>query len=67
VWFFKGLRSADARVLFGQVADDGFLFDTELILRLKKSGLAVRRMPVSGRREDWKEDRKVIAEPTFYL
>jgi hypothetical protein len=49
---FKGLRSADARALFGQVADDGFLFDTELILRAKKSGLAVRRMPVR-----WRERR----------
>lgn len=49
---FKGLRSADARVLFEQVVDNGFLFDTELILRAKKVELPIKRMPVK-----WKERR----------
>jgi len=49
---FKGLRNADARVLFEQVVDDGFLFDTELILRAKKFGLPIKRIPVN-----WKERR----------
>ena len=49
---FKGLRSADARVLFERVVDDGFLFDTELILRAKKFGLPIKRIPVK-----WKERR----------
>jgi hypothetical protein len=49
---FKGLRSADARVLFEQVMDNGFLFDTELILRAKKFGLPIKRIPVK-----WKERR----------
>jgi len=49
---FKGLRSADARVLFEQVVDNGFLFDTELILRAKKFGLPIKRIPVK-----WKERR----------
>jgi len=43
---FKGLRNADARMLFRQVTDNGFLFDTELILRAKKFGLPIRRIPV---------------------
>jgi hypothetical protein len=49
---FKGLRNADARVLFEQVEDNGFLFDTELILRAKKLGLPIKRIPV-----EWKERR----------
>lgn len=49
---FKGLRNADARVLFEQVRDNGFLFDTELILRAKKFGLPIKRIPVK-----WKERR----------
>lgn len=49
---FKGLRNADARVLFEQVVDNGFLFDTELILRAKKFGLPIKRIPVN-----WNERR----------
>jgi len=49
---FKGLRNADARVLFERVEDNGFLFDTELILRAKKLGLPIKRIPVK-----WKERR----------
>ncbi len=49
---FKGLRNVDARVLFEQVVDNGFLFDTELILRAKKFGLPIKRIPVK-----WKERR----------
>jgi glycosyltransferase involved in cell wall biosynthesis len=49
---FKGLRNADARLLFGQVVDDGFLFDTELILRAKRFGMPIKRISV-----DWKERR----------
>jgi len=49
---FKGLRNSDARVLFERVEDNGFLFDTELILRAKKLGLPIKRIPVK-----WKERR----------
>jgi hypothetical protein len=49
---FKGLRNADAKMLFKRVIDSGFVFDTELILRAKKSGLPIRRIPVR-----WKEKR----------
>jgi glycosyltransferase involved in cell wall biosynthesis len=49
---FKGLRNADARLLFEQVINNGFLFDTELILRAKKFGLPIKRIPVK-----WKERR----------
>jgi len=49
---FKGLRNADARLLFEQVEDNGFLFDTELILRAKKLVLPIKRIPV-----EWKERR----------
>jgi hypothetical protein len=49
---FKGLKYADARLLFEQVVDNGFLFDTELILRAKKFGLPIKRIPVK-----WKERR----------
>jgi glycosyltransferase involved in cell wall biosynthesis len=49
---FKGLRNADARMLFRQVTDNGFLFDTELILRAKKFGLPIKRIPIK-----WKERR----------
>lgn len=51
-WCFKGLGTTDARMLVRQVVDDGFLFGTELILRAKKLGVAIKGIPVR-----WEERR----------
>lgn len=47
------LLSPEAVEVFKQVKNDGFLFDTELILRCKRAGLAVTEYPVS-----WVEYKK---------
>jgi len=48
---FKALRADLARRLVPQVADDGWFFDTELLLLAERYGLRIHEVPV-----DWIED-----------
>jgi glycosyltransferase involved in cell wall biosynthesis len=48
---FKALRADTARRLLPQVQDDGWFFDTELLVRAEQSGLQVVELPVR-----WTED-----------
>ena len=49
---FKGLRNADAKMLIQHVMDNGFSFDTELILRARKFGPPIMKISVR-----WREKR----------
>lgn len=46
---FKAFRREAARDLFGATLADGFEFDTEVLYRAKRSGLAIREVPVHWR------------------
>ena len=48
---FKAIRSDIARVLLPEVADNGWFFDTELLLLAEHNGLRVHEVPV-----DWIDD-----------
>ena len=48
---FKALRSDAARLLLPLVEDDGWFFDTELLLLAERNGLRIHEVPV-----DWIED-----------
>ncbi|MET0147484.1 MAG: dolichyl-phosphate beta-glucosyltransferase [Ilumatobacteraceae bacterium] len=48
---FKAMRSSAARQLLPIVRDDGWFFDTELIVRARRAGLRVFEVPV-----DWIDD-----------
>ncbi len=48
---FKAVRRADAVRLLPQVADQGWFFDTELLLVAQRAGLAIAEVPVA-----WVED-----------
>jgi len=48
---FKALRGDVARRLLPHVADDGWFFDTELLLLAERNGLRIHEVPV-----DWIED-----------
>jgi glycosyltransferase involved in cell wall biosynthesis len=48
---FKALRADVARRLVPVVADDGWFFDTELLLLAERNGLRIHEVPV-----DWVED-----------
>jgi hypothetical protein len=48
---FKALRADVARRLLPLVEDDGWFFDTELLLLAERSGLRIHEVPV-----DWIED-----------
>ena len=48
---FKALRADVARRLLPLVADDGWFFDTELLLLAERNGLRIHEVPV-----DWVED-----------
>ena len=48
---FKAARAEVARPLVEKVSDDGFFFDTELLLLAESNGLRVHEVPV-----DWVED-----------
>ena len=48
---FKALRADVARRLLPHVADDGWFFDTELLLLAERNGLRIHEVPV-----DWIED-----------
>jgi glycosyltransferase involved in cell wall biosynthesis len=48
---FKAIRTPVARRLLPLVADDGWFFDTELLLLAERNGLRIHEVPV-----DWVED-----------
>lgn len=48
---FKALRADAARLLLPLVEDDGWFFDTELLLLAERNGLRIHEVPV-----DWIED-----------
>jgi glycosyltransferase involved in cell wall biosynthesis len=48
---FKAVRSDVARLLLPHVEDDGWFFDTELLLLAERNGLRIHEVPV-----DWVED-----------
>ncbi|NNE43060.1 MAG: glycosyltransferase family 2 protein [Gemmatimonadetes bacterium] len=49
---FKLLGGGDARALATEMREDGFAFDVELILLARRSGLAIRELPVTWRHVD---------------
>ncbi len=48
---FKAVRAEIARVLLPEIADDGWFFDTELLLLAEHNGLRIHEVPV-----DWVDD-----------
>ena len=48
---FKAIRADAARRLLSQVRDDGWFFDTELLVLAERSGLRIHEVPV-----DWVDD-----------
>jgi hypothetical protein len=48
---FKAVRADIARLLLPHVEDDGWFFDTELLLLAERNGLRIHEVPV-----DWVED-----------
>jgi len=59
---FKALRADVARLLLPHVEDDGWFFDTELLLLAERNGLRIHEVPV-----DWVEDldSRVALVPTI--
>jgi hypothetical protein len=49
---FKAIRARTARELLPLVADEGWFFDTELLVLAERRGLRIHEVPV-----DWVEDR----------
>ena len=58
---FKAIRADAARELLPEVADEGWFFDTELLIQAQRRGLRINEVPV-----DWVEDpdSKVEVLPT---
>jgi glycosyltransferase involved in cell wall biosynthesis len=48
---FKAMRAEAARILLPHVVDDGWFFDTELLLLAERNGMRIHEVPV-----DWIED-----------
>jgi putative flippase GtrA len=48
---FKALRADAARTLLGDVRDDGWFFDTELLVLAQRRGMRIHEVPV-----DWVDD-----------
>jgi len=48
---FKAVRAETARELLGEVRDDGWFFDTELLVLAQRRGLRIHEIPV-----DWVDD-----------
>ncbi|MGO9972215.1 MAG: glycosyltransferase [Solirubrobacteraceae bacterium] len=48
---FKAIRADAARVLLPEIEDDGWFFDTELLILAQRRGLRIHEVPV-----DWVED-----------
>jgi putative flippase GtrA len=48
---FKAIRADRARTLLPQVEDDGWFFDTELLVLAERAGLRIHEVPV-----DWTDD-----------
>jgi glycosyltransferase involved in cell wall biosynthesis len=59
---FKAVRADVARLLLPHVEDDGWFFDTELLLLAERNGLRIHEVPV-----DWVEDldSRVALVPTI--
>ena len=59
---FKALTADAARLLLPRLADDGWFFDTELLLNAERAGLRIHEVPV-----DWIEDldSRVELAPTI--
>jgi glycosyltransferase involved in cell wall biosynthesis len=59
---FKAIRADIARLLVPHVEDDGWFFDTELLLLAERNGLRIHEVPV-----DWVEDldSRVALLPTI--
>lgn len=55
---FKLLRGPDARTLAGQMRENGFAFDVELLLLARRRGLAIREVPVK-----WRNDARSRVDP----
>ena len=50
---FKAVRADVARLLLPAIEDDGWFFDTELLLLAERNGLRIHEVPV-----DWVDDRR---------
>jgi glycosyltransferase involved in cell wall biosynthesis len=48
---FKAIRADRARTLLPQVQDNGWFFDTELLVRAERAGMRIHEVPV-----DWTDD-----------
>ena len=48
---FKAVRTSDVRRLLPAVRDDGWFFDTELVVRARRAGVRIFEVPV-----DWVDD-----------
>jgi glycosyltransferase involved in cell wall biosynthesis len=59
---FKAVRADVARLLLPHIEDDGWFFDTELLLLAERNGLRIHEVPV-----DWVEDldSRVALVPTI--
>ncbi len=55
---FKLLRGEDARALAPEMREDGFAFDVELLLLVRRRGLALREVPVT-----WRNDARSRVDP----
>lgn len=55
---FKLLRGEDARAIAGEMREDGFAFDVELLLLARRRGLEVREVPVT-----WRNDARSRVDP----
>jgi dolichyl-phosphate beta-glucosyltransferase len=64
---FKAFRRAAARDLFGATLSDGFEFDTEVLYRARRSGLAIREIPVHWRNSPDTRVNALLDSPRMLL
>jgi dolichyl-phosphate beta-glucosyltransferase len=64
---FKAFRRDAARDLFGATQSDGFEFDTEVLYRARRSGLAIREVPVRWRNNPDTRVNALLDSPRMLL
>ncbi|MDQ6748035.1 MAG: glycosyltransferase family 2 protein, partial [Candidatus Dormibacteraeota bacterium] len=64
---FKLFRRAAARDLFEATTSDGFEFDTEVLYRARRSGLAIREIPVHWRNSPDTRVNALVDSPRMLL
>jgi dolichyl-phosphate beta-glucosyltransferase len=64
---FKVFRRAAARDLFSATVSDGFEFDTEVLYRARRSGLAIREIPVHWRNSPDTRVNALVDSPRMLL